>query len=137
MRRPPVPDSLAGERGAGDLPAVPAGRRGGTSASAEREFRCISRRGNPCRTGAADGPSVPNPGTDRRGASDQHTAAGVTQNFPLDVGGNDINKLGAVSVNPAILTRSGRFVCHAQRTTVRMFRSTLEGWHRVCRATTS
>lgn len=94
MGRPPVPDSLAGERGAGDLAAAPAGRRGGTSASAEREFRCISRRGNPCRTGAADGPSVPNPGTDRRGASDQHTAAGVTQNFPLDVGGNDINKLG-------------------------------------------
>lgn len=55
MGRPPVPDSLAGERGAGDLPAVPAGRRGGTSASAEQEFRCISRRGNPCRTGAADG----------------------------------------------------------------------------------
>lgn len=51
MGRPPVPDSLAGERGAGDLPAVPAGRRGGTSASAEQEFRCISRRGNPCRTG--------------------------------------------------------------------------------------
>ena len=64
------------------------------AASKERESHLISRCGNPCRTGAADGPSVPNPGTDRRGASDQHTAAGVTQNFPLDVGGNDINKLG-------------------------------------------
>ena len=50
--------------------------------------------GIPAARGAADGPSVPNPGTDRRGASDQHTAVGVTQNFPLDVGGNDINKLG-------------------------------------------
>ena len=50
--------------------------------------------GIPAARGAADGPSVPNPGTDRRGASDQHTAVGVTQNFPLDVGGNDINKTG-------------------------------------------
>ena len=49
MGRPPVPDSLAGERGPDDLPAVPAGRRGGTSASAEREPRPISRCRNPRR----------------------------------------------------------------------------------------
>ncbi len=51
MGRPPVPDSLTREREPDDFPAVPAGRRGGTSASAEREFRCISRCRNPRRTG--------------------------------------------------------------------------------------